>query len=100
MGDTINTNGKKTGGQSSDAATLALLALGWLLSDGERASRLLALTGMTADDLRQGAANPRILAEFIRYLEGHEADLIAAADAIDATPVQLVNARVELERQS
>lgn len=96
MGDTIRTNG----GESGDSATLALLALGWLLSDGERAERLLALTGMTADDLRQGAANPRILAEIIRYLEGHEADLVAAADAIGATPVQLVNARVELERQS
>lgn len=96
MGDTIETNG----GKSSDAATLALLALGWLLGDGERASRLLALTGMTADDLRQGATNPRILAEFIRYLEGHEADLVAAADAIGATAVQLVNARIELERQT
>lgn len=96
MGDTIKTNG----GDSSDAATLALLALGWLLGDGERASRLLALTGMTAEDLRQGAANPRMLAEIIRYLEGCERDLVAAADAIGAEPGQLVNARVELERQT
>lgn len=96
MGDTIKTSG----GDSSDAATLALLALGWLLGDGERASRLLALTGMTAEDLRQGAANPRMLAEIIRYLEGCERDLVAAADAIGAKPGQLVNARVELERQT
>ncbi len=96
MGDTITTNGGETG----DAATLALLALGWLLGDGERASRLLALTGMTADDLRQGAANPRILAEIIRYLEGCERDLMAAADAAGTTPARLVNARVELERQT
>lgn len=84
----------------NDPAILALFALSWLLGDGERAQRLLALTGLTADDLREGASNPRILAEFIRYLEGHEADLVAAADAIDTTPAALVNARIELERQT
>jgi len=96
VGDTIRADEEESG----DAATLALLALGWLLGDGDRASRLLALTGMTADDLRQGATNPRILAEFIRYLEGYEADLVAAADAIGASPAQLVNARIELERRT
>ncbi|WP_238550584.1 DUF3572 family protein [Blastomonas sp. AAP53] len=84
---------------TDDSATLALLALGWLLSDTERASRLLALTGMTADDLRNGAENPGILAEFIRYLEGNETDLVAAAAAVGISPARLVNARIELERQ-
>lgn len=79
---------------------MALLALGWLLSDGERAERLLSLTGMTVEDLRQGATCPRILAEFIRYLEGHEADLIAAADATGTTPAALINARIQLDRQT
>lgn len=87
-------------GTPNDPATMALLALSWLLSDGERAERLLSLTGMTVDDLRAGASNPRILAEFIRYLEGHEADLIAAADATDTTPAALVNARIQLDRQT
>jgi len=95
VGDTIGAgeHGK------DDAATLALMALGWLLGDQDRASRLLALTGMTAEDLREGATSPRILSEIIRYLEGYEADLVAAADAIGTTPVRLVNARIELERQ-
>ncbi|PXW79077.1 uncharacterized protein DUF3572 [Blastomonas natatoria] len=96
MGDTIRSNG----GESGDAATLALLALGWLLSDADRASRLLALTGMTADGLRKGADNPRMLAEIIRYLEGCERDLVAAAESVGTTPASLVNARIELERQS
>lgn len=95
MGDTIRTDGPG----AEDSATLALLALGWILGDAERASRLLALTGMTADDLRSGAGNPAILAEFIRYLEGNESDLVAAAEAVGTTPVRLVNARIELERQ-
>ena len=35
-----------------DAATLALLALAWALNDAPRAERLLALTGLTTNDLR------------------------------------------------
>jgi hypothetical protein len=87
-------------GPANEPATLALLALGWLLADQNRAERLLALTGMTADDLRMGASCPRMLAEIIRYLEGCEVDLVAAADAAGTTPMQLVNARIELERQT
>lgn len=79
---------------------MALLALSWLLSDGERAGRLLAITGMTVDDLRKGASNPAILAECLRYLEGHEADLVAAADATGLNPANLVDARVQLDRQT
>lgn len=77
---------------------MALLALGWLLADGDRAERLLALTGMTVDDLRTGASNPAILAEVIRYLEGHEADLVTAANACGVPPAALVDARIALER--
>lgn len=96
MGDTIRGKGEDQG----DAATVALMTLAWLLGDGERASRLLALTGMSADDLRKGADNPRMLAEIIRYLEGCERDLVAAAEAVGTTPGRLVNARIELERQN
>lgn len=83
---------------SSDPVTLALVALAWLLGDPARAERLLALTGMTADGLRAAASQPQLLAEFIRYLEGYEADLMAAADAVGVSPTRLVNARIELER--
>ncbi|MFN3817947.1 DUF3572 family protein [Blastomonas sp.] len=96
MTDTIRPNATP----SNDPAIMALLALSWLLGDAERADRLLALTGMTVEDLRQGASSPAILAEFIRYLEAHEADLIAAADATGTTPAALVNARIQLDRQS
>ncbi|MCG6119482.1 MAG: DUF3572 domain-containing protein [Blastomonas sp.] len=101
MTDTIRPKtGRPDSSLSSDPATIALLALSWLLGDAERADRLLALTGMTVEDLRQGASNPAILAEFIRYLEGHEADLVAAADATGTTPAALVNARIQLDRQT
>ncbi len=47
---------------AQDPAMLALLALGWILADGARADRLLALTGMDADTLRAGIGEQRVLA--------------------------------------
>jgi len=81
----------------ADASTLALLALGWALSDEKRAERLLALTGLTPDILR-GAVNERgTQAAILRFLENHEPDLIACSVAIDASPEALVAARRELD---
>ena len=80
------------------AAALALGALGWTLSEAERAERLLALTGLTPDDLRASLSDPGFLAATLRFLEGHEPDLVACAEALDVSPTQLVEARRRLER--
>jgi hypothetical protein len=77
---------------------LALSALGWILSEGERARRLLALTGLTPDDLRGRLGERSVLAAILGFLEAHEPDLVACADALDVAPAQLVDARRELER--
>lgn len=76
---------------------MALDALGWTLEDSGRASRLLAVTGLDPSTLRAGLGDPQLLAALIRFLEEHEPDLIACADAIGATPEALVAARRELE---
>lgn len=89
-------NGKQDGG--ADAATLALMALGWTLSDGDRADRLLALTGLDADALRAGIDNPAILAAMLAFLADHEPDLIACAEALDTTPDALIAAQEALSR--
>ena len=81
-----------------EPASLALAALGWTLSDDGRAERLLALTGLTPDDLRTGLGQPATLAAILAFLESHEPDLIACAEAIGATPAELVEARRKLER--
>ncbi len=83
---------------SEEAATLALQALGWTLSDDERALRFLALTGLTPDTLRSSAGSPAVLAGVIRYLEAHEPDLLACADAIGTKPAVLVEAGWRLEQ--
>jgi hypothetical protein len=81
----------------SDPAMLALGALGWILADADRAARMLALTGLTPDILRDGVSENATLAAILSFLESYEPDLIAAAEHIGAKSEQLVCARRELE---
>ena len=91
------TNAKSLSAIQADPAMLALGALGWILTDADRASRMLSLTGLTPDILRGGVSEPATLAAILSFLEAHEPDLIAAADHIGARPEALVRARMELE---
>jgi hypothetical protein len=81
-----------------DPEATALSALGWILAEGDRAGRLLALTGLTPDDLRSRLGEPAVLAAILRFLEAHEPDLVACAAALDVGPADLVEARRSLER--
>ena len=80
-----------------DAEALALAALGWTLQDGARAERLLALTGLTPNDLRSRLSERSVLAATLAFLEAHEPDLIACAQELGVRPVRLVEARQRLE---
>ena len=81
----------------NDDEALALGALGWTLSDDDRASRLLALTGLTPDLLRDRLEDRTFLAAVLQFLEGHEPDLVACASDLGVSPSQLVAARQGLE---
>lgn len=85
----------ETNGDSAGA--LALACLGWTLGDQARADRLLALTGLTPGDLRARLDDPSLLAAVLRFLEAHEPDLIACAEALDVPADALVDARRRLE---
>lgn len=71
---------------------MALGALGWVLSDEPRAERLLSLTGLTPDALREGLGDPGILCAVLDFLASYEPDLVAAADALGVKPEELVDA--------
>lgn len=86
-----------SGQQTNDAETLALGALGWTLADDARATRFLALTGLTPDDLRAALGEPATLAAALRFLEAHEPDLVACAEALGVAPADLPEARRRLE---
>ena len=83
--------------QDTNAEALGLHALGWTLADGERAARLLAVTGLSPADLRERIGDPALLAALLGFLEAHEPDLIACADALEVAPAELVEARRRLE---
>ena len=83
--------------QPTDAEAMALVALATALSDERRALRFLDLTGIGTDELRARAGDPALLAALIRFLEAHEPDLLAVAEAMGVKPETLVAARRELE---
>jgi len=83
--------------ETNDDEALALGALGWTLSEDARAARLLALTGITPDLLRERLDDRVFLAAVLRFLEGHEPDLVACASELGVTPTRLVAAREGLE---
>ncbi|WP_343526217.1 DUF3572 domain-containing protein [Sphingomonas sp.] len=76
---------------------LALQALVWTLQSPQRAERLLALTGLSVEELRGGAGEPGMLAAILSFLEGHEADLVTCAENLGERPESLVAARRMLE---
>jgi hypothetical protein len=76
---------------------LALSALGWILADETRAERLLALTGLTPNELRGRLGEPALLAAVLGFLEAYEPDLVACAEALGVSPADLVDARRRLE---
>lgn len=81
----------------ADPEALALAALGWTLGEEARAQRLLALTGLDPAALRERLGEPGLLASVLAFLEAHEPDLLAAAEALNVSPAALVEARRRLE---
>lgn len=80
-----------------EADALALQALAATLADDARADRLLALSGLDADALKDGLGDRSVLAAILSFLEAHEPDLVTVAAAIGVKPEALVAARRELE---
>ena len=81
----------------ADPVALALRALAWTLAEQARADRMLALTGLSGDDLRKRAMEPAVLAALLGFLEAYEPDLIGCAEALEVQPAELVQAREALE---
>jgi hypothetical protein len=82
---------------TNDPEAIALSALGWSLSEQARAERLLALTGLTPDDLRARLGERSVLAAILGFLESYEPDLVACAEELGVKPTVLVDARRRLE---
>ena len=81
----------------NDSATIALSALAATLTDERRAERFLSITGLSPNGIRQSLGDRRTLAACLAFLESHEPDLLAVAEAIGEKPETLIAARAELE---
>lgn len=79
-----------------DPVAVGLQALAWVLGDGARAERFLSLTGIDPDQLRQRAGDSDMLDAVLAFLEAHQPDLIACADATGVSPERLIAARTRL----
>ena len=82
----------------TEAEALALSALGWVLGDADRAERLLALTGLTPEQLRENLADPAVLSAVLDFLARHEPDLVKGAEALQIAPETLIAAQELLSR--
>lgn len=78
---------------NQSAQALALQALVWILADDDRAQRLLAITGLTPDDMRTSIAEEWLLGAALSYLAGYEPDLIKCCNEIEVEPEHMVAAR-------
>ena len=85
---------------TNNAEALALAAMAATLTDERRARRFLDLTGLEVDELRDRAmaGDRSLLGATIAFLESHEPDLVAVAEAVGSSPAKLVAAREVLER--
>ena len=82
--------------RDQDSQAIALSALAWTLGDDRRAERLLALTGLEPRDLRARLNDPAVLDAALGFLEAHQPDLIACAEALGLKPDRLIAARMDL----
>ena len=76
-----------------DDATVALMALSWMLQDQTLADRFMGLTGLSPDELRAGIGSADMQGAILEFLAGNEADLVAAADGLGVAPERIVVAR-------
>ena len=83
---------------SSDEETvaLALRVVGWTVSEQGRAERVLALTGLDPQTLRQSLTQPSTLRAMLDFVLDHEPDLFACADALGVKPEAIAAARRSL----
>ena len=75
-----------------DTVAIALSALAWILSDDSRAARLVALTGLDSAGLRSRLGDPALHDAVFAFLEAHQPDLLACADALGVSPAELARA--------
>lgn len=74
--------------------------LGWIAADETLMTRFLALSGLTADTLRQASTEPGFYSGILTFLMGHEPTLLAYCEDRNVAPEALVEIWQRLEHGS
>jgi hypothetical protein len=84
---------RKSSMGAEEAQVIALKALTFLASDGDRLGAFLAACGLGPADLKSGAHNPQFLAGVMDYLLGDESLLLIFAENGGIDPGAIAGAR-------
>lgn len=69
-----------------DAQIIALKALAFLASDGDRISRFMGVTGLTPQEIRAQAAEPAFLGGVLEHLRSDQSLLLVFAESENIIP--------------
>ena len=86
----------KTKNHSEEAEILAINALGFLASDGERLQRFMDLAGLDVAAIRAGASNPAFLGGILDHLLSDESLLLIFAEDQQIRPERIAELRRKL----
>jgi hypothetical protein len=91
---------KAARGVTKDVAeSLAIQALSYLASDGERLGRFLAVTGVGPGEIRSAAGEPGFLVGVLEYLASDEPLLAGFAAEVGINPTDIAKAHAALGGQ-
>jgi len=75
-----------------EAETLAIEVLSYIAGDSQLLPRFLALSGITADEIRGASAVPGFFAGVLQFLLTHEPTLLAFCEVSDYAPQSIARA--------
>ena len=78
---------------AENAEAVAISALGFVAGDEVLLPRFLAISGISAADIRTAAAEPGFLAGVLDFILAHEPTLVAFAEAGGLDPSAVAKAR-------
>ena len=78
------------------AEAVAVQALGFLVEDGDRLSRFLALSGLNPSEIRAAASEPGFLAGVLDHIVSDDRLLIAFAEQSGLAPAEIEGSHAAL----
>jgi hypothetical protein len=90
---------RRTSATREAAEILAIQALAFIAEEPERLAGFLAVTGLTAERIRESASEPDFLAGVLEHMLANESLLIAFAERAGIDPADIGRARNSLGGQ-